>query len=72
MDRITTHPGRHQVVVTHGFALTFVIAAWIKMPLASLGYVNFLAKPASITTLREDDYFHNRQVVALADTRHLA
>lgn len=29
------------------------------------------APSGSITTLREDDLFHNRQVVSLGDTRHL-
>jgi probable phosphoglycerate mutase len=71
MEAITTIPTAHQVIVTHGFALTFVIAAWIHMPPESLGYVIFRSTPGSITTLRQDDYFHNRQVAALADTRHL-
>lgn len=68
---ITASPAEYQVIVTHGFALTFVIAAWIQMPLESLGYANFRSAPGSITTLRQDDYFHNRQVAAFADTRHL-
>ncbi|BBX92581.1 histidine phosphatase family protein [Mycolicibacterium boenickei] len=71
MDAITAGSARHQVIVTHGFALTFVIAAWIKMPKSALGYVNFSAASGSITTLREDDRFHNRQVAELADIRHL-
>jgi probable phosphoglycerate mutase len=61
----------HQVIVTHGMAATFLVAAWIKMPVDSLGYVSFGLKSGSITTLKEDDYFHNRQVVSLADTSHL-
>lgn len=71
MEAITASPAEHQVIVTHGFALTFVVAAWIQMPLESLGYANFRSIPGSITTLRQDDYFHNRQVATLADTRHL-
>ncbi|MCV7159426.1 histidine phosphatase family protein [Mycolicibacterium brisbanense] len=71
MRSITARPAEHQIIVTHGFALTFVIAAWIHMPPESLGYANFRSNPGSITTLRQDDYFHNRQVSALADTRHL-
>ncbi|NUS13692.1 MAG: histidine phosphatase family protein, partial [Streptomyces sp.] len=35
------------------------------------GYASFPARAGSITTLYEDDFFHNRQVLALADTRHL-
>ncbi|MDT0345478.1 histidine phosphatase family protein [Streptomyces litchfieldiae] len=71
MDDILRRPCEHQIIVTHGFALTFVVAAWIKMPIESLGSVGFRAPSGSITTLREDDFFHNRQVVALGDTRHL-
>ncbi|MER5774175.1 histidine phosphatase family protein [Streptomyces sp. NPDC002039] len=71
MDGILTHPYEHQVIVTHGFALTFVVAAWIGMPIESLGHVNFRVASGSITHLREDDFFHNRQLVRLGDTRHL-
>lgn len=71
MDAILRSPAEHQVIVTHGFALTFVVAAWIRMPLSSLGYVSFPVRSGSITTLHEDDYFHNRQVLVLASTRHL-
>ena len=60
-----------QVVVTHGFALTFVIAAWIKMPLEAAGYVNFHSSSGGITHLMEGDYFHNRGVAVLNDTSHL-
>ncbi|EKX64404.1 hypothetical protein STRIP9103_00117 [Streptomyces ipomoeae 91-03] len=39
--------------------------------LKSLGHVNLRAPSGSITTLREDDFPHNLQVVSLGDTRHL-
>lgn len=71
MEPITANTAEYQVIVTHGFTLTFVIAAWIQMPPESLGYTNFRSTPGSVTILRQDDYFHNRQVAALADTRHL-
>jgi probable phosphoglycerate mutase len=71
MDDILSNACEHQVVVTHGFAVTFIVASWIKMPIESLGYANFRAASGSITVLREDDYFHNRQVDSLGDTRHL-
>ncbi|WP_328603461.1 hypothetical protein OG943_25605 [Amycolatopsis sp. NBC_00345] len=51
--------------------MAFVVAHWIGMPIQSLGQVNFRVSPGSITTVREDDYFHSRQVVSLGDTRHL-
>lgn len=72
MDAILESCCEHQVIVTHGFAVTFVVASWIRMPIESIGYVNFRTASGSIAVLREDDYFHNRQVVSLDDTRHLA
>ncbi|MFG2097469.1 histidine phosphatase family protein [Streptomyces sp. NPDC048612] len=71
MDDILKRPCEHQIIVTHGFALTFVVAAWIRMPPDSLGYVNLRAPSGSITHLREDDFFHNRQLARLGDTAHL-
>lgn len=69
--RPSGRPRVHQIVVTHGGTLAFVVAHWIGMPIQSLGQVNFRVSPGSITTVREDDYFHSRQVVSLGDTRHL-
>jgi probable phosphoglycerate mutase len=71
MDEILQKPCEHQIVVTHGGSLTFVVASWIKMPIESVDYASFRAPSGSITTLREDDFFHNRQVVSLGDARHL-
>ncbi|MDG4857842.1 histidine phosphatase family protein [Streptomyces sp. T-3] len=71
MDEILQHPHEHQIIVTHGGSLTFVVACWIKMPIKSAGYASFRAPSGSITTLREDDFFHNRQVVSLGNTHHL-
>ncbi|MEW1860642.1 histidine phosphatase family protein [Streptomyces sp. NPDC088194] len=71
MDDILRRPCAHQIVVTHGGSLTFVVASWIRMPIESAGYVGFRAPSGSITTLREDDFYHNRQVVSLGETRHL-
>ncbi|MFJ2440104.1 MULTISPECIES: histidine phosphatase family protein [unclassified Streptomyces] len=71
MDDILRLDSEHQIVVTHGFALTFVVAAWARLPVDALGYVNFRAPSGSVTHLREDDFFHNRQIVHLGDTGHL-
>lgn len=62
---------RHQVVVTHGGALTFVVSAWIKMPIESADYVSFRAPSGSISVLSEDDFFGNRAVVEMGSTGHL-
>jgi probable phosphoglycerate mutase len=71
VDAIVRRPCEHQIIVTHGFALTFVVAAWIKMPVDSLGHVVFRVRSGSITTLREDDFHRSRRVERLGDTRHL-
>jgi probable phosphoglycerate mutase len=71
MDEILERPCEHQIIVTHGGSLTFVVASWIKMPIESVGYASFRAPSGNITTLCKDDFFHNRQVVSLGDTRHL-
>ena len=68
---LLARPADHQVVVTHGFAATFVVAAWIGMPLEAAGHVAFPVPPGSITTLREDGSFHNRAVLRVGDTDHL-
>ena len=71
VDRITADPCATKVVVTHGYAMTFVIAAWIRMPIDAVGHVNFGASPGGITLLEEDDVHRNRAVRYLNDTSHL-
>jgi probable phosphoglycerate mutase len=72
MEEILERDCEHQIIVTHGGTLTFVVSAWIKMPFESLGSVRFYAPSGSITRLREDGFYRNREVVRLGDTRHLA
>ena len=72
MEEILAGPVEHQIIVTHGGVLTFVVTAWIQFPLESAGYASFRAPSGSITVLHEDDFFHNRQVSILGDTAHLA
>ena len=59
------------IICTHGYAITFLIACWVGMPIESVGYVNFRVRPGSITSLVEDDVYKNRAVRYLSDTRHL-
>ena len=60
------------VVVTHGFAATFVLAAWIGMPVEATAFVNFDVSPGGITTLEIDEPWGNRLVSRLNDTTHLS
>jgi probable phosphoglycerate mutase len=63
------HPDH--IIVTHGYAMTFVIARWIGMPLQSAGFVNFRSRSGGITHLQEDDFLRNRTVRFLNSTSHL-
>lgn len=71
MERIVASPATHQVIVTHGFALTFVVASWIGMPLEAVGSIAVRATSGGITCLQEDDLFGNRTIVRLNDISHL-
>lgn len=62
---------RDVVIVTHGYALTFIISHWIGLTLEQTGFVNFSTKPASITHLQDGGFFSNKAVKYLSDTSHL-
>lgn len=59
------------VIVTHGFASTFLIMAWMMVPAEHMDYCDFQTKPGSVTLLHEDDLFNNRGVKYLCSTTHL-
>ncbi len=71
MHSILHRDSAHQIIVTHGGAITFLLAAWANLPLDSLAYARFQATPGSITELHEDPFFHNRQIRTLGSTTHL-
>lgn len=72
LDRALAGSAEHVVIVSHGFALTFLVAAWTRMPIDALGHVAFRSSSGGITVLREDDFFRNRAVVGLNSVAHLA
>ena len=53
------------ILITHGFAATFVIAAFQKIEISSMGFINYSLSPSSVSILQEDDLFGNRSVVLL-------
>jgi len=59
------------VIVSHGFASTFLIMAWMKIPAEHMDYCDLPAKTGSITKLHEGDLFGNRSVTYLCSTAHL-
>jgi len=71
VDEILASDVKDAIIVTHGFAATFVIACWIGLPIEKADYVKFAVSPASLSLLVEDDVFMNRSVQCLNDTHHL-
>ena len=71
LTRILRSAAENQVVVTHGGTATFLLAAWIGMPIDAAGLLAFRFSSGGITSLCEDDFFHNRGIVQLNDITHL-
>jgi probable phosphoglycerate mutase len=68
VETILARPCAHQVVVTHGVVMTFVISAWIGMPVEAAGYVVFRSTSGGISVLEEYDYYPAGAVVSLNHT----
>jgi len=49
VDAILEDEREHQVVVTHGFTLTLVVAAWQRVPLEDAAWISFGATSGGIT-----------------------
>ncbi|MEV6283603.1 histidine phosphatase family protein [Kribbella sp. NPDC051770] len=71
LEEILRQPVQEQVVVSHGSASSYLIAAWIGMPMEATGRGFFPLKAGSITTLVRNDSHFSHQVVALNETAHL-
>jgi probable phosphoglycerate mutase len=71
LDDILRRPVANQIVVSHGSASSYLIAAWIGMPRASTDRVFFPLTSGSITTLLRNDTHYSHQVVTLNETEHL-
>lgn len=68
---VLAQPASHQIVVTHGYAHSFVVARWLELPLEAMGRATFAASSGCITELVEDDVFSNRTLRSLAAVDHL-
>lgn len=71
LNAILEDPAMNIAIVSHGFTATFLIMAWLKVPVEYMDFCNFRVIPGSITLLQEDDNFHNRAVAHLNYTEHL-
>ena len=71
MDEILASPCETLIIVTHGFALTAVIAAWFRLPIESAGWIGFRPHSGGITHLAQDDRFFDRALLSFDDRAHL-
>ena len=71
LDQLLAEDFDEAVLVTHGFATTFIIAAWIGMPLEATGYVDFDVDSGSVTVLKIDPTWGNRTLKSLNLNEHL-
>ena len=63
VNRIANRPDNNIVIITHGFALTFVIMAWLRVPVENMDYCSFNTRSGGVTLLHEDDVFESRFVM---------
>ncbi len=71
LERVVEAGAEQTIIVTHGGTLTYLISAWIGLPLEHAGHAKFSSTPGGLTHLREDDFAHDRAVVTLNDCAHL-
>ena len=53
------------IVITHGFISTFLIMAWLKVPVENMDYGNFYLGSGGVTILNQDDFWDGRNVLDL-------
>ena len=63
LNRIISKQDDNVIIITHGGALTYIIMAWLKVPIENMDYCDFQASPGGVTLLHEDDFFENRFVM---------
>lgn len=71
MESIYAATNTCSIVVSHGFAHTFIVSWWIGLPQSKTDYVHFKAQAGGITHLLEDDIYGNRSVEQLSSIDHL-
>jgi probable phosphoglycerate mutase len=65
INRLLVERDDNAIIITHGHFRTFLIMAWLKVPVENMGYGQFPANSGSVTHLKEDDLFKNRNIVYL-------
>lgn len=62
---------QRMIVLTHGFALTFLIAACLRVPPMHMDFCEFRASPGGVTHLSENAQFGNRVLNGFNDMSYV-
>jgi len=63
INRLLNKQDNTVIVITHGHFSTFLIMAWLKVPVENMDYGDFRVSSGGVTLLNEDDFLGNRNVV---------
>ena len=70
VNKLLEDPPEVSIIVTHGFAMSYVVFAWLALPLEGLSYARMPADSGGITTVDWGDW-GDRNVLRLNETAHL-
>ena len=65
INQLLKKPDEDVIVITHGFFSTFLIMAWLKVPVEHMGYCTFYVSSGGVTILNEDPDFGERNVICV-------
>lgn len=68
---ILRSPAPTQIIVSHASATSYLILAWLGMPMHATDRGFFPLKAGSITTLHHNASHHSHQLLTLNETQHL-
>jgi probable phosphoglycerate mutase len=71
LARIVNTLENRAIIITLGFALTFVIMTWLKVPVENMDYCHFQPHSGGVTLLQEDDLFGSRSVAFVNNLDYL-
>lgn len=65
LNQIINKLDNFTIIITHGFASTFLIMAWLKVPVENMAYCHFEPRSGGVTLLQQDDLVGGRTVTFL-------
>jgi 2,3-bisphosphoglycerate-dependent phosphoglycerate mutase len=63
LERVSNTPDKTVIAITHGHISTFLMMAWLKVPVENMDYGDFKVSSGGVTLLNEDGLWGNRNIV---------